>query len=67
MLNENPVTFKFYIEEFVCITVSGEQGDVIARAEYAHSEDQYLLRYKSADGRAVEAWWPESALERGIL
>lgn len=52
--------FKFLAE--VVITVSGERGTVIGRAEYVSMDDQYLVRYCSADGRAVEAWWPESAL-----
>jgi hypothetical protein len=42
--------------------VSGEQGEVIGRAEYAHSERNYYLRYVAGDGRTVEAWWGESAL-----
>jgi len=46
------------------IDASGENGEVIARAQYATSEDTYLLRYKSADGRAVEAWWGESAISQ---
>lgn len=42
--------------------VSGEAGEVIGRAEYAHTERNYLLRYVAGDGRAVESWWGESAL-----
>ena len=45
------------------ITASGEQGIVIGRAEYSHRNDQYLLRYQNAEGRAVEEWWGEDALE----
>lgn len=55
--------WKFDITGDVIITASGEQGEVIGRAEYAHAEDAYLLRYKAANGRAVEAWWSESALK----
>jgi len=55
--------FKFDLCNQVAIAISGEIGEVIGRAEYGHSENTYYLRYKSADGRAIEAWWPESALE----
>ena len=53
---------KFELKQTVTISASGEVGEVIGRAEYTTSEPQYMLRYKSADGRAVEAWWAESAL-----
>ncbi|WP_310630786.1 hypothetical protein [Paraburkholderia sp.] len=55
-------TFAFNLKDNVAITVSGETGIVIARAEYAASENQYLVRYQSADGRGVEAWWGQTAL-----
>ena len=55
--------FKFALGQQVSIAASGESGDVIARAEYATSENSYLLRYRAGDGRAVEAWWSESALQ----
>jgi hypothetical protein len=54
--------FKFELKQRVVISASGEQGEVIARAEYSESTPAYLVRYKAADGRAVEAWWNESAL-----
>lgn len=53
---------KYELKQTVTIAASGEQGEVIGRAEYAHSEPSYLVRYKCADGRAVESWWSESAL-----
>lgn len=53
--------FKFELGGRAMLKESGEQGDVTARAEYAHSEPQYLLRYCAGDGRQVEAWWGESA------
>jgi hypothetical protein len=56
--------FEFSLGEPVVITVSGEAGEVIGRADYAASEDCYLVRYKAADGRAVEAWWSTGALEK---
>ncbi len=54
--------FKFNLSSDVKIAVSGESGNIIGRAEYADSENCYLIRYKSADGHAVEKWWGESAL-----
>lgn len=55
--------FKFDLSATVRIAASGEAGTVVGRAEYATSENSYLIRYKAADGRATEAWWQESALE----
>lgn len=54
--------FKYELKQSVIIAASGETGEVLARAEYASSENSYYLRYKAADGRATEAWWSESAL-----
>lgn len=54
--------FKFELKQELKIEASGETGAVLGRAEYATSENQYYIRYKAADGRAVEAWWGESAL-----
>jgi len=54
--------FKFQLDQRVTITASGETGDVLARAEYSKSENHYYIRYKAADGRAVEVWWGESSL-----
>jgi hypothetical protein len=56
-------SFLFELKQVVKITESDETGTVIARAEYTATENNYYLRYRAADGRAVEAWWPESALE----
>lgn len=56
--------FTFSLGQQVVISASGEQGTVVARAEYLNSEDAYYIRYKAADGRATEAWWPDSALNR---
>lgn len=53
---------KYGLKQRVRIAASEEQGEVIARAESATAEPSYLLRYKCADGRAVDAWWAESAL-----
>lgn len=54
--------FNFELGQHVAIEASDETGVVIGRAEYATSENSYFLRYRAADGRATEAWWPESAL-----
>jgi hypothetical protein len=55
-------SFKFDMGQQVTITSSDENGEVIGRAEYATSENTYLLRYRASDGRATENWWGESAL-----
>jgi hypothetical protein len=55
--------FKFELGQQVTISASGETGTVQGRAEYAAAESTYYVRYKAADGRATEAWWPESALD----
>ncbi len=55
--------FKFENSDTARITESGEAGRVIARADYEYCDNQYLIRYKAGDGRAVEAWWTETALE----
>lgn len=54
--------FKFSLGQQARITVSGETGEVTGRSEYTTLENTYYLRYKSADGRAVQAWWDESSL-----
>ncbi len=55
--------FRFNLDAKVRISESGETGQVIGRAEYTTSEQSYFVRYKAADGRAVESWWVQSALE----
>lgn len=54
---------KYALGQAVAITASGETGTVVGRSEYSNAEPSYLIRYRSGDGRAVEAWWTESALE----
>lgn len=61
MAKEN--NFAHELGDSVTITASGETGKIIARAQYLHSNDQYYLRYKCADGRAVESWWGDDAIE----
>ena len=55
--------FAFAQNDTVMITVSGELGHVVARMDSTDSSDQYIIRYKSTTGEAIERWWAESALE----
>lgn len=55
-------TMKFSLGQTAIIAASGERGEILGAARYLHCENNYLLRYKAADGRAVEYWWYESAL-----
>lgn len=55
--------FKYENSDSVKITASEEAGIVIARADYECCDNQYLIRYKAGDGRAVEQWWTETAIE----
>lgn len=54
--------YKYDLGQKLVIGCSNEEGQVIARSDSAAHVDQYLLRYKAGDGRAVEAWWDETAL-----
>ncbi len=54
--------FAFHLGQTVAIQASGEQGLVIARAEYTNCVNRYFIRYRNANGLAVEAWWDEDAL-----
>ena len=53
----------YELGQTVTIKCSGEKGIVIAKAQYLESSDCVLLRYKCADGRAVESWWNVQAVE----
>ncbi|ENH0675905.1 hypothetical protein ABVX93_000917 [Escherichia coli] len=57
------VPFKFELAQLVEVRISDEWGEVKARAQYVHGENQYLLHYKAADGRATTEWFGESMLE----
>lgn len=48
--------------EWVRLTTSQEAGEIVGRAEYPHRPNQYLVRYRAADGRQVECWWDETAI-----
>lgn len=54
--------FKFSLNQVVKLADSDETGKVIARSESLASENQYLIRYKNAEGRLTEVWWGESVL-----
>jgi hypothetical protein len=56
---------KFALGQHLKIKASDEEGEVVGRAEYLHAEPAYYVRYKAADGRAVESWWSQSALTDG--
>ncbi len=53
----------FDLGQQVKIICSGETGQVIGRAEYITGQRSVQIRYKAADGRAVESWWDEPAIE----
>lgn len=56
-------SFAFNLGATVQIKVSGETGTIKGRAEYLEGEpNSYWIQYKSADGRAVAAWWSEQSL-----
>lgn len=55
--------FFFDLNQQVKISTSGEIGVIIGRAEYITQIPQYWVRYKCADGRAIECWWAQDALE----
>ena len=55
--------FKFSLLAAVRIVASGEEGQVIGRAEYGTVEPEYLVRYRRRPGgNTVEGWLSESAL-----
>lgn len=61
-----PKTFRhpvdFQLNQRARILESGEIGLVVSINFSIDAAVQYLLRYKAADGRAVEHWWASSAL-----
>lgn len=58
-----PQKFKFSLSQLVNIRISEEWGEVQARAQYANSENQYLIHYQAADKCARTNWFTESALD----
>jgi hypothetical protein len=55
-------TFNHDLGAQVRMIQSEEQGRVIGRAEFDHSEPTYLVRYRAADGCQRESWWAQSAV-----
>lgn len=55
--------FRHALNDLVKLTMSGEKGQVIGRAEYTAAENAYLVRYVTADGRQVEQWLGQSAID----
>jgi hypothetical protein len=57
--------FKYQLSQRVKLTESAEEGKILARAEYhkSYGDPQYYVRYKAADGRQVQDWWAEDAIE----
>ena len=49
--------FKFALKQSVVITVSGETGQVIARLDAINAENNYLVRYKNANGCSTKKWF----------
>lgn len=58
-----PRAFTFDLSQLVNMRISDEWGEVQARAQYAHSENQYLIHYKATDGCARTDWFAESVLD----
>jgi hypothetical protein len=54
---------EFKLGGAVMITCSGERGRIIGLAQYEESGPDALIRYRAADGRAVESWWKISAIQ----
>lgn len=62
-MNLHVHSFAFGLGVEVTITRSGELGKVVSAAKHLrHTEAQYLVEYKAADGRAAESWFYESEL-----
>lgn len=56
---------KYQLNERVKIRASEEEGEIVGRAEYSNCDPSYFVRYKAADGRAVEQWWTQDAITNG--
>ncbi|SON54331.1 hypothetical protein HDIA_0790 [Hartmannibacter diazotrophicus] len=59
---EPKAVFKFEMNQRVALSMSGEYGVVIGRAEYLDLAPQYYIRYVDGTDRQVQDWIPESAL-----
>jgi len=55
--------FMFELAAKVVVLISGEAGQIKARAEYVNHANAYLIHYKAADGRAVDSWFDEDEIQ----
>lgn len=53
--------FEFELKDTVRLIMSEEEGIVVGR-DARHPRNSYNVRFVAADGRQVEAWFPEDAL-----
>ncbi len=54
---------RFKLGDKVVIKLSGAIGEVIGRAEYEHSESNYLLRLVNKQGNLEREWFNDSDIE----
>lgn len=57
------IPHHFELGAAVRLSMSGEGGVVLGRAEYVGDRPSYYIRYVAADGRQVEEWFKNDALE----
>jgi hypothetical protein len=55
--------FNYIIGQNVKLSLSGESGDVIGRAEYKDQPPSYYVRYLAADGCQVKEWLNDDDLQ----
>ena len=55
--------FEFYLEDQVKIIISGEVGTIKGKVAYSQSENQFLVKYKDANGCAVSGWFYAEELD----
>lgn len=55
--------FIFEMKQIVKMVESNEQGAVIGRAEFENHCNSYQVRYRAGDGRQVEGWFDETAIQ----
>ena len=56
-------TFDYKLGDAVKLVLSGETGHIVGRAQFSYANPEYRIRYLAADGRQVEDWITESAIE----
>lgn len=55
---------SFNLGDKVKMTLTDEHGIIVGTASYLDQPEQYLVRYRSGDGRQVQDWWTASAIEK---